>query len=120
MQKISIITSFFLLILFSCSRDMAEPIDTNCSEAATYDDNIRRIIDTNCSYAGCHDGSGAAPGNYTFYSGLEVTFKNSDAFVNRVVILKDMPPDYASGPTQLEPEEFERILCWIESGFPEN
>ncbi len=121
MQKISIIASFFLfLAYFSCTKDIADPIDTNCVENTNYDDDIRRILDTNCSYESCHDGSGAAPGNYSFYSGVKVTFEGNDEFINRVVSLKDMPPDDAPGPKSLSDEEFEKILCWIESGFPEN
>ena len=118
MQKISIIAVFFILI-YSCSKDIAEPVETNCTENASYDDNIRKIVVNNCAYSGCHDGSGAAPGNYSFYGGIRPTFKNNDEFINRVVSLKDMPPDDATGPQELSTEDFNKILCWIESGFPE-
>ena len=121
MQKISIISVFFLgALILSCSKDKAEPFVSNCVEVITFDKNISSIIDNSCSYSGCHNGTGAAPGNYAFYSGIRNTFINNDEFINRVVALKDMPPSYASGPTELTQEEFNQILCWIESGYPEN
>ncbi|MBT8228733.1 MAG: hypothetical protein KJO50_00640 [Bacteroidia bacterium] len=120
MKKISIYASFFLYtIMISCARDAAEPVDTNCSGITTYDEQAQEVIDTNCSYSGCHDGTGAAPGNYSFYNGLKVTFNNSDEFINRVIVLKDMPPSDATGPVSLSEEDFNILLCWIESGFPE-
>lgn len=120
MQKISIIVLFFILSLWACTKDQAEPFVSNCVEPVNYEDDIAQIIDNTCAYSGCHNGTGAAPGNYGFYSGLRNTFQNSDEFVNRVISLKDMPPDYATGPTELTAEEFNKILCWIESGYPEN
>ena len=121
MQKISLFASFFIcLCILSCAKDKAEPFVSNCVEPVTYVDDIAIIIDNYCAYSGCHNGSGAAPGNYGFYSGLETTFNNNDEFVNRVISLKDMPPGNASGPTELTQEEFDKILCWIEEGYPEN
>ena len=121
MKKISIIACFFIILaIWACSRDMAEPEDSNCNEVVTYEDDIRLIINNNCAYSGCHDGTGAAPGNYTFYSGLRSTFENSDEFVNRVISLKDMPPDYATGPIALSVDEFNLVTCWTETGFLEN
>jgi len=120
MKKISIFMVFFLLVILSCSKDKAEPFVSNCVEEVTFDSYVSEILDKNCAYSGCHNGTGAAPGNYAFYSGVRNTFANNDEFENRVVALKDMPPNFATGPTELTADEFEKILCWIESGYPEN
>lgn len=90
---------------------------------ATYNGSVKNIIDNTCAYSGCHDGLNGV-GNYTSFEGINVDISNG-GFFDRVVTQKEdptngMPPNYATGPTDLSESEFELILCWIENGYPEN
>lgn len=118
MKKISILAIFsVILVVFSCTRDEAPEI--SCEGVASWDTNIKEIIQTNCVYSECHDGSAGVPGIYFDYSGIEPWLVDGD-FENRVVGLGDMPPSYADGATELNQEDLDLILCWIEEGYPEN
>jgi len=91
---------------------------------ATYDETIQNIIDLSCAYSGCHNGTPGVPGDYSSYAGLELDLENG-SFYRRVVESRDdpvlgMPPDRATGPTDLTEEEFQLILCWVENDYPEN
>lgn len=91
---------------------------------ATYDDSVKPIIDLTCAYAGCHNGTPGVPGDYSSFDGLIVDIENG-SFFRRVVDSRDdpvlgMPPDRAPGPTELSPEQFQLILCWVDNGYPEN
>lgn len=116
-----------MVAMYSCTYDnLNEPIVTPvefCDTIpATYDLNIRTIVETNCAYGYCHNGS--APGDYTTYAGLLPNLE-SGAIEDRVIFQKDdpnvgMPPNYATGPQDLTPEELDIFMCWLEAGYPEN
>jgi hypothetical protein len=47
---------------------------------------------------------------------------NDIYFVDRVLISRNMPPDYANefgGPTMLTEEQLTILTCWAQDGFPE-
>ncbi len=115
-QIIFIISS--IAILFSCAKDKLEENGGICPDDITYQDDVREIIIRTCAYAGCHDGF-SAPGNYTNYNNM-TPFLNPSKFERRVIDRRDMPPNYASGPTSLTAEEFAMIRCWAEGGYLEN
>lgn len=98
--------------------EISEPI------VATYDASVKPIIDASCAYAGCHNGTPGVPGDYSTYAGLSNDIENG-FFYRRVVEIRDdpvlgMPPNRATGPTDLTEEEFQLILCWVENEYPEN
>jgi len=106
--------------LMNCDSMIVEFCDTI---PATYDLNIRTIVETNCAYTGCHI-SGGAPGNYNTYEGM-LSFLEDGRIEDRVIFQIDdpnigMPPNFASGPQDLTPEEFDIFMCWLEAGYPEN
>jgi len=121
MKLVSGITIYliFVAIISSCTRDMVSEVENECGEVITYDDHIRQIVDANCSYSGCHAGGGAAPGDFTSYSGMSAYFSGG-ALESRAVISRDMPPSYASGPTEMSAENIDLFKCWIQEGYPEN
>ena len=111
---------FFVIIIFSisCTRDMVTEVESDCGEKVTYENQIRPIINTSCSYTGCH--SGTAPGDFTSYETMSNYFE-SEIIENRVIIIQNMPPIYATGgPVSLSMEELDLFKCWIDSGYPEN
>lgn len=112
---IFIISSIFLL--FSCAKDKLDENGEICIEEITYQANARSIISTTCAYAGCHDGS-SAPGNYNSFNGLS-PFLSDSKFKLRAIDRRDMPPNYADGPTSLSQEELNIITCWIKGGYLE-
>lgn len=83
----------------------------------SYNLNIRPIVETYCSYSGCHDGS--SPGVYLTYNGMLPNL-NSGEITERVLIARDMPPDYANeGLRTLPEQEFGIFECWVNEGYPE-
>ncbi len=118
MQKISILTVFLVgFIILSCTRDVAPEI--TCEGVASWDENIQPIVETYCVYSGCHDGSPGVPGIYNNYASI-LPWLNDGSFDNRVVGTGDMPPNYATGPKEITPEDLDLLICWIEEEYPEN
>lgn len=119
MQKISKVLFFFIFIgVYACTKDSVDPVDNSCGSSFSYNDDVKLIIDNSCAYSGCHDGGGGAPGNYTSFDGLNDVLM-SGFFMSRVVFTKDMPPSYATGPTELTNNELSIIEEWLSAGFPE-
>ncbi len=120
MQKISKVLFFFIFIsIFACSKDSVEPVDNSCGTSYSYSTDVKMIIDQSCAYSGCHDGSGAAPGNYTSFDGM-IDVLTLGTFENRVIVAKNMPPLDAPGPTELTEDELKIIGAWLNAGFPED
>ncbi len=117
MEKISI-TLFFIFFLVSCSKDKLAPPDFSCDPQPTYNSDVDNIINSSCAYAGCHDGS-SAPGNFGSYATLS-GFLSPTLFERRALVLRDMPPQEATGPTSLTEEQIQILSCWVEDGYPEN
>lgn len=117
MQKISIIVTFFCIVLvFSCTRDESVAEPPPCDSAFGYIPDIQPILETNCTYSGCHDGSGAT--KYDTYELLKPKLDDG-MFSDRVITRKDMPPTYATGPKMLRDGELDTIRMWILAGAPE-
>lgn len=117
-----------LVIICSCTYDNLDepivvPVEFCDTIPATYDLNIRTIVETNCAYTGCHL-SGYAPGDYSTFMGMLSRLEDGN-IEDRVITQKDdanvgMPPNYASGPQDMTPEELDIFMCWLEAGYPEN
>lgn len=121
MERIFFKTLFFCflcILSYSCTRDNIEPISEDCVDIFTYEIHVKPIVNSSCAYNGCH--SGAAPGDFSTYSGLSSIFNNGK-FHKRVLNEKSMPPPEATeGPTELSEEQYHILFCWAESGFIEN
>ncbi len=109
-----------LCIMLSCDSDKLPPQETlDCgTNDYTYDANVKAIIDATCAYTDCHV-SGFSDGDFTNYAGM-VSRLDNGKITERVLEKRDMPPDYADGPTVLSDEQIKIFTCWIQSGFPEN
>jgi len=118
LQKFSLIGSFFIFIicLYSCTKDKIEIVENNCPDEVSYSLQVKQIIDETCAYSGCHDGRGNAPGDFTTYNRMQ-SYLNEDQFGVRTIDLRDMPPNYASGPKSLTQEQLDMLLCWIENEY---
>ncbi len=118
LTRISILV-FVALLCFSCTDDKVSENAPDCpSDPITYDADVRLILNTYCAYSGCHDG-GFRPEDFTSYDAM-LPWLTPEKFEQEIISL-DMPPLSASpGLTELSPEEFETIECWIEQGYLEN
>jgi len=108
----------FIGCFLSCTNDQLEVIEFTCDDEITYSNQVRPIIQNSCAYSGCHDGSGAAPGDFTTFNGL-APFLSPDRFEDRSLVVRDMPPNYASGPRSLTESEIEMMNCWVENDYKE-
>jgi len=91
-------------------------ITTECTDDIAYTTSVKPIIDATCAYVDCHDGGPSAPGDYTTYRSL-VNFLTDDLFVDRTIIVRDMPPNYAEGQSSLSSEQLNILTCWMENGY---
>jgi len=68
----------------------------------------------------CH-ASGAANGDFTTFETLQEDLDN-EKFANRVLVSKDMPPQYApeGHPKSLDDAEIMIIQCWADGGYQNN
>ena len=120
-SKCLTIICFFGFVAFqSCDFDnLPEPTTGGCeSGSITYNEQIQAILETNCAYTGCHL-SGFPNGDFSAYNDDLVNFLENADFKERVIDLRDMPPEYATGPTELSEEDILSLKCWIEDGHPE-
>ncbi len=105
----------------SCNFDQLEPRTTPeiCDTLITsYITNIQAVVETNCAYIGCHI-AGFTSGDFSTYDGM-LPFLENGKFALRSLELQDMPPSNSTGPTELSPEDFDLLTCWIANDFPEN
>ena len=118
-QKHDFLIFVMILFLFSCTKDKLVPVENECPDEVTYDNQIEEIINTTCAYSGCHDGSGAAPGDYRTYQAM-LPWLTPSQFEDRTIFDRDMPPQYAEGPTSLNQEEIDLVICWVLNNYNEN
>lgn len=118
-QKHEFLVFVMIFLLFSCTKDKLVPVENDCPDEVTYDNQIEEIINTTCAYAGCHDGSGSAPGDYRTYAAMRPWLRPAQ-FDDRTIILRDMPPNYADGPKTLTQDEIDLVTCWILNNYDEN
>jgi hypothetical protein len=75
------------------------------------------ILNTNCTFSGCHN-TGSVNGDFTSYAGIKLKVDNG-TFSNRVLVTKDMPPNYTSGPSSLSDCDLIKLKKWINLGAPQ-
>jgi hypothetical protein len=117
-----------LLLTSSCSFNNFEdlkpavgPCDTVQVSFAT---DIIPIMERNCSNQSfnnfngdCHQ-SGSPIADYTIYAGVKAKV-DEGKLEQRALIEKTMPPTFSNGPRP-DSTELQMIMCWIESGAPDN
>ncbi len=115
---ISLVMALLGLMITSnaCSNDkLPEPMPPECgTDPIIYDNQIEPIITASCALIGCHDGSGAAPGDFTTYASTLSRLDNGK-IKERVIDKMDMPV----APITITTAEFDLIKCWLEAGHPE-
>jgi hypothetical protein len=108
-------TVFFLAIIAisSCSKNGTDNPPPDCSgPAKTFSGDVNPIIQTFCNQSGCHQpGSTNGPGSLTNYN--EVFGARANI---RIQIEAGLMPQNAT----LTNAQRNAILCWIDSGAPNN
>ncbi len=115
----------FIVVVFiiSCSKDVGElqkkSVPENCDSSSnyTYTNYVLGILNTNCTFSGCHN-TGSVNGDFTSYAGIKLKVDNG-TFSNRVLVTKDMPPNYTSGPSSLSDCDLIKLKKWINLGAPQ-
>ncbi len=119
MKKALVAFSMITFIFYSCSKNNSTgggtgpaPLDCNTVTAKAYAADISPIIQASCTASGCHAiGSANGPGALTTYSQIF----NARSVIRAAVSSGLMP----QGST-LTTSQKNSILCWIDSGAPEN
>lgn len=110
-------------IFTACTNDQAdEPNAVECNlPDVSFKTDVMPVIERSCSYqSSCH-ASGAANGDFTTFETLQEDLDN-EKFANRVLVSKDMPPQYApeGHPKSLDDAEIMIIQCWADGGYQNN
>lgn len=120
MRVIRIFILVLITVFSSCGYDNLVVDKPECLVDASYDINVKDIIQSSCAYhVECH-GQSSAYGDYTTYEKMRPIL-NPQKFTDRVLVTRNMPPDYASelgGPVVLPDEQLEILRCWAEANFP--
>lgn len=121
MMRPSHLTAMLLIgVLTACSFDSLVVEQKDCLIDASYEINVKEIINSSCAYhPECH-GQGSAYGEFHTYEKMR-PFLNEQKFTDRVLVARNMPPDYADevgGPTTLTSDQLEILRCWMEADFP--
>jgi hypothetical protein len=128
-MKGACIVTLGVLLLVACSSDkLPEPSDPAFCETidATYLGVMKEIIDATCATPTCHRPGNPAPGDFRTYNGMRAYF-NDTGIKFYVIDLRDdpqngMPPNREDNPgiQDLNEEDFEAFVCWINAGYPES
>lgn len=112
MKKTIISTAIFLSLFIACSKDSV-PFATDCSTTKSYSTDVSPIIQSSCATnAGCHaSGSFNGPGALTSYTQVF----NARTSIRTAVANGIMPQNGSLTAAQKN-----SILCWIDSGAPNN
>ena len=107
--------SFIIIINNACSKSSDDPPNNtvDCSTAATsWANNVSPIVNSTCNQVGCHGtGSNNGPGPLTNYS--QVFAARSSI---RAAVLSGAMPQNST----LSTSQKNSIICWIDSGAPQN
>lgn len=114
-RRILIASSLIVLIAASCSKDPGgggTTLDCNTVTTKAFAADISPIIQNTCAISSCHaTGSANGPGALTNYSQI-------------VAAASRIRPAVANGTmpqgSSLTPAQKNSILCWIDSGTPNN
>ncbi len=122
LQILAFMTMCFILFLSGCTRDKLAPVvPGECIEGVEYTyNNLRPIIIRTCTNgSSCHNSSSARE-NYANYEDMASSLHNDPGgFTDWVIVRKEMPTATQPDDLQLTTEEFDRLVCWMEAGFPE-
>lgn len=119
-KPVSLIAGLILLFTVSCSSKKEDPINngggsggSDCSGVnAKFTADVLPIIQANCQTSGCHDASSTnGPGPLTSYDKI----KNASANIRTAVVSRTMPKGGSLSAAQIK-----AIVCWIDSGSPNN
>jgi len=112
MKKVIVALTGLVIILLSCSKGKVN-YSPDCSGAAkTFSGDVSSIISSSCATSGCHAaGSGNGPGALTNYSEIF----NARSSIRRQVGNGSMPQN-----SSLTNSQKDAIMCWIDSGAPNN
>jgi hypothetical protein len=113
MKKIAFIFSLSIAtMVLSCGKDPVEP-NNNCATPKSYAADVSPIIQSSCAInTGCHaTGSTNGPGPLTIYA--EVF--NAITSIRTAVANGTMPKN-----SSLTNDQKNAIICWIDSGAPNN
>jgi len=112
MKKVIVALTGLVMILLSCAKGKVN-YSPDCSGAAkTFSGDVSSIISSSCATSGCHAaGSGNGPGALTNYSEIF----NARSSIRRQVGNGSMPQN-----SSLTNSQKDAIMCWIDSGAPNN
>lgn len=116
-KKIAIaFAGMMLLVISSCTNDKEEllfPPGSDCNGVnSKFVADVSPIIQSRCAVSGCHDATSTnGPGPLTTYERIrDASPRIKPAVVNRI-----MPKG-----SSLSADEIKKIVCWIDSGSPNN
>ncbi|MBL7740171.1 MAG: hypothetical protein JNK14_13225 [Chitinophagaceae bacterium] len=109
----SILAAACTITLFACSKNTPTNTDPcNGTSARSFATDVNPIIQTYCNKAGCHaPGSVNGPGSLTNYA---------EVFGARTVIRPAIASGLMPQDATLTLAQRNIILCWIDSGAPNN
>lgn len=112
-------------VLQGCRYDSVQEISDgklNCNlDSITFSGTILPILELNCSNplnGNCHE-QGSSFGDYTAYEGFRPKVDNGGVTA-RVILNRDMPPDFTDGPKGLPYCDMRALEEWIKAGAPNN
>jgi hypothetical protein len=102
-----------VIVILSCSKDGGGGGSTNCAGITTsFSANVSPLINTFCNQPSCHNsGSTNGPGPLTNYA---------QVFAARSSIRSQVQSGLMPQNTTLTAEQKNIIICWIDSGAPNN
>jgi hypothetical protein len=114
MKQILLVCSMFSMAFLACSKSTPRAVYTpDCSgPAKSFAADVSALVASSCAGSGCHDaGSTRGPGALTSYNQI---FSARSA-IRRAVADGSMPQNGSLSNAQKD-----AILCWIDSGAPNN
>lgn len=113
---LSMITASVLTFSISCSKDKDsgsnQTLDCSTVTNKAYAANISPLIQSRCAISGCHaSGSANGPGALTNYA---------EIFSARTAIRSSVSSGRMPQGSTLNTDQKNSILCWIDSGAPNN
>jgi len=116
MKRLSWLVGSMLCLLLSCTQSEETPDDPVSEECMTvaksFKNNVNPLISSTCTDSACHgSGSKNGPGSLLTYSSIFAARVDIRSAVSRLSIPKN---------SFLSTAQLNIILCWIDSGAPNN
>jgi hypothetical protein len=111
---IVVLLALCVLIIIACSKNdnSSDPAICDTVTNKNFSNDVNPIIQTFCNQATCHDpGSTNGPGQLTNYS---------EIFNARIAIKGQVQAGLMPQNTTLSAAQKNTIICWIDSGAPNN